>query len=169
MRPMSFVLPAVSLCLMTAGVASARADAASDAKKAVEANFAKMAAAITKKDVNGYTQFLTDDFVNITKGGQRKNKQQEAATIGQAVQMAKSMKFRIKMTKFALQNGKALVTANVTGTLVLPNPQTKKDSTLVGDSVEEFVWVKSGSSWKIKQEKELSSKMTVDGKVLPGG
>ena len=47
--------------------------------------------------------------------------------------------------------------------LTLMNPQTKKSSTLVVDATSEDFWIKSGSSWKEKSSKNLTSKQTLDG------
>ena len=127
-----------------------------------------MTTAINKRDVKGYAQYLTEDFVNISKGGPRKTKQQEVTQMTSVLQQSKSIKYGAKVQKFALQNGTGVATVGISVALALPNPQTKKDTKMTGEAVEELTWVKSGSGWKLKQEKEVSSKMMLDGKPLGG-
>ena len=166
MRTRILSLVALSLCLMGTGLRPATADATSDARKAIEDTLTKMTAAVNKRDVKGYAQYLTEDFVNISKSGPRKTKQQEVAQMSSVFQQSKSVKYAAKVQKFALQNGTGVATVGISVAIGLPNPQTKKDVKMTGEAVEEFTWVKSGSGWKLKQEKEKSSKMMLDGKPL---
>ncbi len=166
MRTRTLSLAALCLCLTGASLRPASADATADARKAIEANYAKMAAALNKKDADGYTQFYTDDYVKISKDGQKKNKAQATADLKAALQQMKTAKFAIKVVKFALQQGKATANAQLNLAMSAPNPSTGKISQVTVNAVNEFIWVHSGTAWKIKQSKDMSSKMTVDGKPV---
>jgi ketosteroid isomerase-like protein len=162
------LLPAVCLSLTSASLTTVRADAASDAKKAIQNQLNTMASALNKKDAKGFTQFYAADYVSISKNGARQTLQQEMQGLDFLLKQAKSMKFTLKLNKLALKNGKALTTATLDGVFTMANPQTKKDSKLEANAVQEMTWVKSGNAWRIKQAREISNKSKIDGQPMPG-
>ena len=160
---------AAILCfsLLAAGNLTAFADAASDARKAIAANTATMTAALNKKDIKGVTQFYADDVVLIGPNGEQFDKKQLIEQFQLSMQAVKSIKMTRTIEKFALKNNVARTTVRETTDVVIPHPQTKKDIKMNVQSVEQFIWVRSGKNWKLRQIKTTTQKTTIDGKRVP--
>jgi ketosteroid isomerase-like protein len=167
MRTVSLAVSALSLCVLGANVTAARAQSPAEAKKAIAANLAKMASALSKKDLKTYGSFYADDAVIIDEKGAKKTKQQSMAEAAQAVQIAKTIKLTMTINSLSMQKGNAVANVTQNATITVANPQTKKDSTLVVKGAEAMTWVKRGAAWKIKQTKEGKTSLTVDGQPVP--
>jgi ketosteroid isomerase-like protein len=157
----------VVLCLAAAHVTAASADATSDARKAIEARFGKMSAALNKRDGKAYTQFFAPNFVSIGERGNRQDSRQMSRLIDAVMKMSQSLKHTWKTEKFTLQSGKAIHTVRQDIAMTMTDPQTGRNASMRQQPVEEFTWTKGKSGWLITQYKTLSSKMSVNGKTMP--
>lgn len=154
------------LCFFAANLTAAFADVTADARKAIEANYAKMSASIDKKEVKGYAQFFTDGARLTNEEGKRVLMKKEIALLTNLMRTANSAKATIQITKFALRKGKAVATIREHTTMVFPGERAGADDEMKGIVVKEQTWTRSGGGWKIKTVKQISSQIIVNGKPM---
>ncbi len=161
------LLTPLCLLLIGAGLRPATADATSDVRKAIEANYAQMAKAYSAKDPLAYGAYLTKDAQFVPKKGQTLRKQPYLAGVREMFDKSKSVQLTSKIEKFALQNDKAIATMRQKVVATMHNGRTNKDELLVIVQSNEAVWARAGSNWQLQKEKELSSTLTIGGKSVP--
>lgn len=154
------------LLSLTAAV-PASADAASDAKKAIEAGYAKINAAIAANDSQGVGVFLAKDVTITSKSGRTLRKQPYLASLREFGNASKFAKITTKIEKFDLQKDKAFVSVREKLTATLIGVANGKDAPIVMNSASNAVWVRVGNGWQMLRTKETMSAATVDGKPIP--
>ncbi len=150
-----------SLVCATAGVAFA--DAASDARKSIQAAYDAESAAIGKHDVNATYRAYTSDYVSINEKGDKKNLEQSKASAKSMMAVMKTLTVTQKVQTLTLKKSdQAIVTVktHVSGATV---GDAKTAQKLLADETDEDLWVKTGTGWLRKRSKTLSQTMTING------
>ena len=163
-----FAFTAALLLLGVLALPSARADATGEARKAIQAAYDKMNAALARKDVKGAFTVLTPDVEQITLDGRKFDAAQMRQQMTQALAAAKSVKSQTTVQKLTLKGGstaQVLVRSRVA--IVLTDPQTNKPITFVGEETSQDTWIKTARGWLGKRSKTLSKKETVNGRPMP--
>lgn len=160
---------AAALFVLTFLTAAANADAAADARKAIQAAYTSENAATAKKDAKGALAAYASDYEQTSSKGTKINMAQIRQLVPQVFAMATTIKDKTTIQKFAMKgSSKAIVTAKRQTEMTMVNPQTQKPAKAAMDAVTEDIWVKGAKGWQIKRSKALSEKQTLDGKPIPG-
>jgi ketosteroid isomerase-like protein len=157
---------ALALCALTILAPGTRADATSEARKAIQTLYNKQNAAAAKKDVEGVLANRTPDFEAIAVNGQKLTMDQVRQNIEQLLAVAQSIKATTAIKSFRLKGNNATVTTREHAEFVTTNPQTSTPAKVVIDGTSQDTWIKSGKGWQIKRSKALTEKMTVNGKAV---
>lgn len=150
-------------CIMPA---VARADAASDARKAIQAVYAKRDAAEQKKDIDGSLSALTPDFVFVAKDGQKGDAKLLKRRLTPLVTLMQSVKSKSEITKFALKGKQATATVKAHLEMLVVDPQTQVPQKLVADATSEDLWTKTTAGWLQKKMTTRTETATLDGKSV---
>ncbi len=135
----------------------ASADAASDAKKAIRAQYDRSDAAASRKDSKGVIAIYTKDRVSVTQNGSKGSIDSEKDQMDKVFQLAQSVTIKTTITSVSVNGSTATVRAKQTGLVKIQNPQTKQNTQLTIESVMEDTWVKSKGIWLEKRSVEKSS------------
>ncbi len=160
---------AAGLLLLGGVVPSARADATSDARRALQTLYDKTNAAAARKDANGVLAYMTPDFVATGVKGEKRTVADLRAQLTQIFPLLQSWRGGSRIQQVTLKGGAATVVVKENVRMVLVNPQTKQKAVLDSMGTSRDVWVKSGGGWRMKQSRNLSSKALLNGKPAPGG
>lgn len=145
------------------------------ARQQIQAIYAKFDALTMKKDIAAFTKYFkessTDDCVFIEKDAKGKLVKQARQAVLEQFTSAMPMVDKVNTSRthvdgVTASNGAfaATVTSKVSMTLV-PDPDGKPH-TIVEDSKSIDTWIKSGSQWKLKSSKMVTSKITKDGQPI---
>ena len=154
MRTVRFLM-AASLFLCAASARPARADDTADAKKAIEANYAKIAEAMNNYDAKAVGSYYTPDFVEgpnrnvkVVPGGFQRGLPKLMIVL-RATKTHSTMKTVIK--SISIKGNEATVTTESTGTVTMTEPHVHKTITTPGTThTAEDVWIKKGNTWLCK-------------------
>jgi|SRR5579862_8636162 len=123
--------------------------------------------AFKAKDMTWFDKNAAADFVAIDGRGKKYNRQE---SMGQMKMLFSGLK--VEQLDSTIQGikpqGKDLLVKTYSvlkGTLTGTGGKSQK---LVDQSTDEETWVKSGSGWKLKLDKTVSEKATLDGKAIGG-
>jgi hypothetical protein len=162
--PTWFALLALMISLMPA---LAQADKTSDAKQAIQAQYAREIGAMMKKDVNTALSVNAPDFVYYRKNGDKGDRKKLRANMEQILAIASNMKVSNKIVKFTLNGNQAITTIQGHAEMVLPNRKTGKRDKLVIDDSSEDIWQNMGGKWLRKQTRILKDNATINGQTVP--
>lgn len=160
----------IALCgavLLSLSVGAVHADPTADARKAIQAQYDVSNAATVKKDVKAAISIYTPDRTIVDSKGKSTNMDVVKAQITAIFAQAASFKANSAIQTIKLTKDTAAVRVKEHGVVILPNPATKKSTTLVLDSVSDDTWVKTGKVWLQKLSKLVSQSVKQDGKPLP--
>lgn len=137
-------------------------DNSAAARKQVEAAYAKLNAALERKDVNGTLALYAPNFQSIgDKGGKgslatlKKTWQREFALI-------QSVRSTSTIRTFSLKGNRATARVHLHKEAVVMNPQTDQLVTVVSDAEMEDVWVQGASGWRKRQSRTLSIRRKIE-------
>ena len=160
-------IAALTLCLLLTTVSSlTRADAAADAKTAIQSAYNKQSAAFNKKDVKSVFAVYAADYVAIASRGS-KNRTLAEMKLSMQMLFARGQNMNVKQTvqKMTVKGSQAIVLSKQHMQFSLIDPRTSTRHTTTSDANVEEIWVKTDKSgWLKKQTKVLSVVGTVDGK-----
>ena len=134
---------------------AALAETPAQARKAIEAIYAKEMAALARRDIDTVFAYQTPDYVAISKSGQRLSREQ-ANQMGRQLTLMKSVDAKTKIVAFTLKGETALVRTQNRLRATAADPQTGKPLSAVIDGVEDDTWVKRSGKWLIKQSREIT-------------
>src|SRR5881275_2824467 len=97
------IAAALIVTLGFTGQAGARADAASDARKTIQAVYVKRDVAEQKKDLDGSLSALAPDFVFVAKDGQKGDAKLLKRRMTPLITLMQQVKSKSEITKFSLQ------------------------------------------------------------------
>ncbi len=156
----------IALC-MAGSIGAAKADDAASAKKAIQSQYAKSAAAAEKKDLKGMMAHLAPDYEETGPDGVTVKVDALKSNMQRIVQNVKSIRIAVAISKLTLKGDKATVLSKETMSMVVTNPQTKKDMKFAMQGTSEEQWEKKSGVWLEKRAKTLATKQFLDGKELP--
>jgi ketosteroid isomerase-like protein len=166
-RKGKFFLLSVAACLVASGE-FVRADATSDARKAIQAAYDRSDAAAVRKDLAGVLASHAPDYTWTDKHGKKHALAELKAQMTQVFQLAKEIRGKTIVKSLSLKGNSATVIAEETGSMNLVNPQKRDQEIKVEvEAKSEDVWTKTPKGWKVKSSKEISSKQLVNGKPAP--
>ncbi len=165
---MSKVRISIMIGVGAAIAAAVWADATSDARKAIQAQYDKENAAAARKDVRTMLSIMSPDFVAVT-GGQQVTAPQMQQSLTQMFKLASNISGVTYIDKVALHGKTAVVLVHDRSALTLTNPRNpNQKARLVVESRDQDTWVRTAKGWLETRSKELSRKRTVNGKPAPG-
>jgi uncharacterized protein (TIGR02246 family) len=169
--PARFLLVALAAFVVVVAPppAARAADATADAKKAIQAAYNKMNAALERKDVNGAFSVLTPDAEQITLQGQRLSAAQMRQQMTQGLAQARSIRSRTTVQKVTLKGNQALAVVRSQVSFVVTDPQSGRDAKIAADEVSDDTWIKTAQGWRAKRSKTTRQKQTVNGQPVPPG
>ncbi len=149
----------------------AHADAASDARKAIQTAYDRENAAAARKDVNGMFANETSDFEDITKEGRKVNLTEMRAQLGRVMAGIQSIKATTTIQKFSLKGQQAIVVAKGHAEMTGVNPNNHSTVKAIIENTSEDLWVKTKRGWLQKRSKTLteSTHTTINGKPVGRG
>ncbi len=146
--------------------ARAHADAAADARRAIQAVYTKRDAAEQKKDIDGSLSALAPDFVYVAKDGQKGDAKLLKRRLTPLISLMQSVKSKSVITKFALKGKVAAATVKSHVEMLVVNPQTQVPQKVVADATSEDLWTKTGSGWLQKKMTTKTETASLDGKSI---
>ena len=167
----SFLFAAAAGLLLVGGglPSSARADATSDARRALQTLYDKTNVAAAKKDLNGVLAYMAPDFVATGEKGEKRTVADLRAQLSQIFPLLQSWRGGSRIQQVTIKGNAATVLVKENVRMVMVNPQTRQKAVLDSMGTSRDVWVKQGSGWRMKQSQTLSSKALLNGKPAPGG
>jgi ketosteroid isomerase-like protein len=163
----------IALAVLLGGscVAPVMADATANAKKEIQSLYDKMDAAAAKKDIKGMTASLDPNYMAVSAKGQKMTLQQMRGQMTQIMTMLKELKTKTVIQKLTLKGKTATVNTKQTLTSKGMNPQSQQTMKIEVQDTSTNTWVKSGTTWKLKETKSLATKQFLNGKPvqLPDG
>lgn len=170
MRCALIVVAAMWLFLAAAPAAPKPTPAASaheaQARKAVQAAYTQMAAAASRRDVNGWLAFKTDDFVSVGLDGAEVGLASRRALLTLLLTTVHALKTDTRLTRFELVTPDRALAKIHEHTEMTFTRLDKKRSKAVFDTVAEATWVKTPAGWRESRCRSLSEKGTLDGKPM---
>lgn len=148
--------------LLVMSGSAALADTPAQARKAIEAIYAKDRAAMTRKDVDAIFANQTPDYVAISKAGKRLARDQ-ANQMARQLTMAKTVDVKSRILSFSLKGDTATARTKTHIYATIMNPQTNKPMAATMDGLTEDTWVKRGGKWLIKQMREIQTSQKLSG------
>jgi hypothetical protein len=150
--------------LLIYGVPAARADASADARKAIQAQYDKANAAISKRDeVNMFTIYTPGFICEDIKG-----KKRTLADLRQQTQMvitqARTISGTTKIISIILKGNNAMVRIAEHSKLVGTDPLTRTDSIILIDSTSDDVWALAKGNWMLTKSKTRAQKSSLNGR-----
>src|SRR5262245_27892941 len=103
MHPLPVLLKLSVLCILIGLAAPIRADATADARKAIQAAYTSMDAAIGRKDANAVLANYAPTYVHIGKGGKKQNLDYYRRLLPQMLTLAQTIKSKSIVQKIALK------------------------------------------------------------------
>lgn len=166
-RTFLFAAAAAAL-LLSAGPATVRADATSDARRALQALYDNTNTAAAKKNLNGVLAYMTPDFVATDRKGNKRTAAQLRSELMQIFPLLQSWRGTSRIQRITLKGGAlATVVVKENARMVMTNPLTKQTSVVDSTGTSRDIWVKQGGGWRMKQSQTLSNKATLNGKPAP--
>ena len=165
------VFPALA-CFVTAGLALllsplARADAASEARKSIQAAYDQENAALLKKDLKGTFARCRPDMQVIGPNNQPMTFAQMKQALADQLRLLQPTKSVTSIQKFALKGNQATCTVKDHSELTRQIGKGKL-SHFVMEGMEEDVWIKDKTGWMRKSIHLLSQSLTQDGRPMTG-
>ncbi len=156
----------MGLCVSLTLVLPAGADPTQDARRAIQAAYAGMDQAVSKRDVSAYAASLDPNIIGIDeKGKETAGKANTVQLLRQAFGLFSTTASKTEILTLALQGSGAVVTTHSMASF----SGTKNGEPFVIKSenrVRDF-WSKSGGRWRLKQERVLSDVQTLNGRPVP--
>ncbi len=161
---MRIKLIGAAMCAMVIGTValsvSAVADGTAETKKAIQAQYDKMDAALAKKDLSGYVKFCSKDFVNIDEKGQKAGLEATKAQMKQIIDASTAFKSNSAILKLTAAGKSAIVRVKQHVACTINAPGAPAPQKLVIDAESEDTWNKTGSGWLIAKSKTISQNVT---------
>ena len=146
---------------------AARADAAPQARGAIQAAYDREDAAVRRKDVRGVLVNCAPNFQFITQNGTRGNLADARQGLVSQFQTPSSFVAKTTIQKFTLQGNKAVVTVQeYQSRTVVPKAKHAHPHKIVTIGIDEDTWVKHGNRWLREMSKMIRQKQTLDGRTI---
>lgn len=153
-------------CLGAISLPCAHADAKTDAHKAIQALYDKQNRAFARKDAEGVTADLANDFSATSIKGSTLGRDYVRGSVAGLLANAKSAFSRTTIQRFRLDKTRATATVRTHCAIDGTAPSSNKVSQFVDDRTHRDIWIKTGSGWKIRRLRVLWSLTTFNGKPI---
>jgi hypothetical protein len=157
----------VLMTLLVAGAsAAAVADDLTSARSAIEAQYARLDAAVTRKDPMPYEGIVTPDWQTKSQKGEL----EDLATAMKSWQAVRAVLVTVtfrSVIKSAVAEGdtvKITVDSVLEGTLQQPGGGAVTPIRIEGTADD--TWVRVGTEWRWQRNVDVSSKTWIDGKLM---
>mgnify|MGYP006283133505 CR=1 FL=1 len=133
----------------------------------MQAAYAQMAAAASRRDVSGWLSYKSDDFVSVGLDGREVGLASRRAMLTMLLGTVHSLKTDTRVLALDLlgpDRAKAKIREHTEMTFTRFD---KNESKAVFDTVAEATWIKTPAGWRESRCRSLSEKGTLDGKPLP--
>jgi ketosteroid isomerase-like protein len=148
---------------------SVYADATADARKAIEAQYAKIGAALAKKDIDGVAKFCAPDWKNKAANGKTMTLEEWKTALKVGIQQFGTVKFSVKVKTVKLKGNMATVTNDQTFEATVADSTDNKTHTFKQVENCNDVLVKTPKGWLMKASETVSVKEYRDGKPTKPG
>jgi hypothetical protein len=146
-------------------------------QKALQAIYDQQNVYLARKDINAIWKRYTDDYVSVSQDGEERTQAELRAAMERLFKMAKSIKSTSLVQNVVLEEEveadgsvssvQLVDEVDEVATLVLVHPESGREVTVVSTTRDRETWVKVAGEWFIKRTETISSKITVDGEVVP--
>lgn len=157
---------AVTFVAMLCLASQTLAETAADVRKSVQSAYTNENASMMRKDANSVFAAYAPDFSQTSLKGETLTLIQLKQMVPSVFASAKQIKDKTTVQKIALQGDKATVTVKRHSEIVALSPR-KKAIKMAVDAVTEDLWVKTAQGWRLKRQKSLKEKQTMNGRPLP--
>ncbi len=165
----------IRYCLMAAGLLfltffmslSVHADAATDARNAIKAIYAKIEAGVIKGDLQPLVVAMAPDYVQVNRTGEEQRRmtpEQKRKWVLMVKHLAQHARIDIKSEKitirhFHLLGNTVTATMQCRAEFTMTDLKTHKTSINKASSISEMVWVRSGNTWLIKRQRIIKNEI----------
>lgn len=156
---------AIIVCLSLIAALPAGADPAQEARHAIQAAYAGMDKAISRRDTSAYAVYLDPDIVGIDeKGKETDGKAKTVQLLRQAFAVFRTAASKTNILTLALQGGGAVVTTH--STLSLSAMKNGRPIVVKSENQVRDFWSKSGGRWLLRQERVILNAQTLNGQPV---
>jgi len=120
---------------------------------------------MARKDIKGYMSGYANDFLGRDIAGDVYSKQQAQQSLAKSLSISQSIQGKPTILTIQATPKGAVVLSREHTVLHIVGRRTHKMHVLIFDGLWRSVWVKSGPTWLLWRETQLSQTITADGKA----
>lgn len=159
---------AAGFCFLTSLMSlPVQADAATDARSAIKAIYAKIEAGVVKGDLQLLVAAMAPDYVQLDRTGEEQRRmtpEQKRKWVFMVKHLAQRAHIDIKSEKittrrFHFLNNTATATMQCRSEFTMMDLKTDKTSINKVNSISEMVWVRSGKTWLVKRQRIIKNEI----------
>ncbi len=129
------------------------------ARKTVQDVYDRQAAAMRRKDINGFLAPFTPDYQDVKYGNHIYTAEHLRQQLpGLIAKYPPGFKFNITIQKFKLEGDRAKATANYHLQLTRTDAERHRRELWTSDTVSEDAWIKKGQNWRLQSSRETQFK-----------
>lgn len=162
-----FRLAALTLVVMEVLFASLTAAAANpmEAQRAIEAEYARLGAAISKKDLDGIRAIHASDYRELQIDGEERGLAEVMAEWPQLLATMLDPSLEVAIDKIVVEGDEAAVSARLTQSYTTAPTPTSKVSNRI-EAASRDLWIKTSGGWKVRRSESLMAKIWIDGTLV---
>ncbi len=128
-------------------------------RQEIQDGYDRMATSFIQKDSNVYLDYLTPSFISIGIRGHKANLKQVRKNHAILFKETEFVQAKMAIQKFNLNNhaGTVSVLVNKNVNMLMHNHK------IVSETTTQDLWVKNKSGWQLKQSRDLSNRIALDG------
>ncbi len=161
-------MKSLSLAMFAALVMASPAQQSSSPRQLVEKQMARFVVAMEKRDIDGIKALMTPDFKATGLDGKSVDLNGFIQQAKMLFKATKYIKVADSIQTFKLEGGNAHVVSKNSLYFTVEG-QNGKPVKYHNESTTDEIWVPANGTFKIKTDKALTEKRTVDGKPVPNG
>jgi hypothetical protein len=137
-----------------------------DARRELEAKYAKVSEAYRKKDIGAFMENKTPDFTGKSLNGVVRTREQVEAGVRQRMERIRKLNYlKIKIEKLTVGDGVAVAITSQEFSRVVADAQGVERTVVSKGTRHRDTWVKTPAGWKMKSVEELTQgREIVDGR-----
>jgi ketosteroid isomerase-like protein len=135
-------------------------------RKALDANYKTVSAALKGNKIDKVAALLTDDYIVVEKGGQQMNKSQVITQFRGLAGQLQNTKWQRTIKSVTLNGNQAIaiVDGKFSGDV---KAQDGKVHSLTQNATTKDTWIKTAKGYRLQRSEVQKNSMAMDGKVLP--
>jgi uncharacterized protein (TIGR02246 family) len=162
-RPLLNTLSVVALMVTSV---CAFADATSDAKKAIQAQYDKASAGYAKKDAKTVLSIYAPDYESVNLDGAKRQLDDVKKQLPNAFSQANSIQIKALVQKVTLKGDEAFANVATKVLVMAKHPEGGPPLKVELEDTGEYRWVKRNGQWLLRYVKKLTEKRKVNGQVI---